>query len=93
MTFSSLDNNLYILENTTVAGWRRGALAALGPADTTLPTDLHFCTFMPDPVYRMAVAWQNVAPHRCLHGRGDGRTSTAGYRDGDARGGVQAEED
>jgi rhamnogalacturonan endolyase len=28
---------------------------------TTIPTDLRLCTLMHDPIYRLSVAWQNVA--------------------------------
>ena len=28
---------------------------------TTIPADRRFCTLMHDPIYRLSVAWQNVA--------------------------------
>jgi len=34
---------------------------------TTIPTDYRFYTFMHDPVYRLSVAWQNVAYNQPAH--------------------------
>ena len=41
--------------------WRTRDNRELRVYTTTIPTDLRFCTFMHDPVYRLSVAWQNVA--------------------------------
>jgi rhamnogalacturonan endolyase len=34
---------------------------------TTVPTDFRFATLMHDPVYRLAVAWQNVSYNQSAH--------------------------
>jgi rhamnogalacturonan endolyase len=41
--------------------WRTGDNTELRIFTTTIPTDRRFYTLMHDPVYRMSVAWQNVA--------------------------------
>ncbi len=41
--------------------WRTSNGRELRVFTTTIPTDRRFYTFMHDPVYRLSVAWQNVA--------------------------------
>jgi rhamnogalacturonan endolyase len=41
--------------------WRSMDNRELRIYTTTLPTDHRFTTFMHDPIYRLSVAWQNVA--------------------------------
>jgi rhamnogalacturonan endolyase len=41
--------------------WRTSDNQELRIYTTTIPTDRRFCTLMHDPVYRLSVAWQNVA--------------------------------
>ncbi len=41
--------------------WRTRDNRELRVYTTTIPTDRRFCTLMHDPVYRLSVAWQNVA--------------------------------
>ncbi|TSA56314.1 MAG: hypothetical protein D4R45_01010, partial [Planctomycetaceae bacterium] len=41
--------------------WRTSDNTELRIFTTTIPTDCHFYTLMHDPVYRLSVAWQNVA--------------------------------
>ncbi len=41
--------------------WRTGDNQELRIFTTTIPTDYRFYTLMHDPIYRLSVAWQNVA--------------------------------
>jgi rhamnogalacturonan endolyase len=41
--------------------WRTSDNTELRIFTTTIPTDRRFYTLMHDPVYRLSVAWQNVA--------------------------------
>jgi rhamnogalacturonan endolyase len=56
-----------------VGDWREEIVAArvdgqeLRVFVSTIPTDLRFATLMHDPVYRLGVAWQNVAYNQPAH--------------------------
>ena len=43
------------------------AVAAALTFTTTTPTEHRLCTLMHDPVYRLGVAWQNVAYNQPAH--------------------------
>lgn len=47
--------------------WRTTDNSALHIYSTTLPTSFRFTTLMHDPVYRLGVAWQNVAYNQPPH--------------------------
>ncbi len=47
--------------------WRTSDNRELRIFTTTIPTDKRFYTFMHDPVYRLSVAWQNVAYNQPAH--------------------------
>ena len=47
--------------------WRTDDNAELRIFTTTIPTDFRFYTFMHDPVYRLGIAWQNVAYNQPAH--------------------------
>jgi rhamnogalacturonan endolyase len=47
--------------------WRTSDNRELRIFTTTIPTDYRFYTFMHDPVYRLSVAWQNVAYNQPAH--------------------------
>ncbi|WP_409348136.1 rhamnogalacturonan lyase [Paenibacillus gyeongsangnamensis] len=47
--------------------WRTADSSALRIYTTTAPTDYRFYTLMHDPVYRLGVAWQNVAYNQPPH--------------------------
>ncbi|HUS91101.1 MAG TPA: rhamnogalacturonan lyase [Phycisphaerae bacterium] len=47
--------------------WRTADNRELRVYTTTVPTDRRFYTFMHDPVYRLGVAWQNVAYNQPAH--------------------------
>ncbi len=47
--------------------WRTSDNRELRIFTTTIPTDRRFYTFMHDPVYRLSIAWQNVAYNQPAH--------------------------
>ena len=47
--------------------WRTRNNKELRIYTTTIPTDYKFYTFMHDPIYRLAIAWQNVAYNQPPH--------------------------
>ncbi len=58
--------------------WRTSNGRELRIFTTTIPTDRRFYTFMHDPIYRLSVAWQNVAynqPAQTGFYMGDGMTA------------------
>jgi len=58
--------------------WRTRDGRELRIFTTTIPTDRRFYTFMHDPIYRLSVAWQNVAynqPAQTGFYMGDGMTA------------------
>jgi len=47
--------------------WRTSDSRYLRIYTTTIPTEIRFYTFMHDPVYRLAIAWQNVGYNQPPH--------------------------
>ena len=47
--------------------WRTEDNKELRIFTTTIPTNRRFYTFMHDPVYRLGIAWQNVAYNQPPH--------------------------
>jgi len=47
--------------------WRTKDSSALYIYTTTIPTDYRFYTLMHDPIYRLSIAWQNVAYNQPPH--------------------------